>query len=470
MRHTEPDPPASQVETATAEERLRRENQDLKRQLQEIKDASHGSSRTGRPITLWQPSGLTIWSIVLLGIVLLVVAFFAGYIPLQKRTALIVREAQEHEEALPRVDVVEVGRSSETSELELPGNIQAITEAPILARADGYLKRRMVDLGDRVRAGQPVAEIEAPELDDQVRQAQANLQQARAGLDQALANYEQGKSNMEFARVTAERWNHLIARGAVSRQENDQYQAQYRSQVANLQALEKAIAAQHSTISAAEASVARLEQMQSYRVVKAPFAGVITVRNLDVGALVNAGSTLLFRIAQTDILRTYVNVPQASASTIRPGQTAHLRVSNVPSREFAGTVARTANALDPNSRTLLVEIHVPNTEGTLLPGMYAQVDLSSTRKNPTLLIPSEALIVRADGAVAAVVRPDHMVHLQKIQIGRDYGDRMEVIGGLQEGDTIIPSPGDLAREGLKVNPIPLARNAAGQPAPASAGR
>jgi RND family efflux transporter MFP subunit len=406
----------------------------------------------------------------LLGIVLLVVAFFAGYIPLQKRNALIVREAQEHEEALPRVDVIEVGRSAQTSELELPGNIQAITEAPILARADGYLKRRMADLGDRVRAGQPVAEIEAPELDDQVRQAQANLQQARAGLDQALANYEQGKSNMEFARVTAERWNHLIARGAVSRQENDQYQAQYRSQVANLQALEKAIAAQRSTISAAEASVARLEQMQSYRVVKAPFAGVITVRNLDVGALVNAGSTLLFRIAQTDILRTYVNVPQASASTIRPGQTAHLRVSNVPGREFAGTVARTANALDPNSRTLLVEIHVPNTEGTLLPGMYAQVDLSSTRKNPPLLIPSEALIVRADGAVAAVVRPDHTVHLQKIQIGRDYGDRMEVIGGLQEGDTIIPSPGELAREGLKVNPVSVARNAVGQPAPASAGR
>ena len=392
---------------------------------------------------------------MLLGIVLLVVAFFAGYIPLQKRTALILREAQEHEEALPRVDVVEVGRSAQTSELELPGNIQAITEAPILARADGYLKRRMADLGDRVRAGQPVAEIEAPELDDQVRQAQANLQQARAGLDQALANYEQGKSNMEFARVTAERWNHLIARGAVSRQENDQYQAQYRSQVANLQALEKAIAAQRSTISAAEASVARLEQMQSYRVVKAPFAGVITVRTLDVGALVNAGSTLLFRIAQTDILRTYVNVPQASA---RPDPARAKRLTcafrTCSGCEFKGTVARTANALDPNSRTLLVEIHVPNTEGTLLPGMYAQVDLSSTRKNPPLQIPSEALIVRADGAVAAVVRPDHTVHLQKIQIGRDYGDRMEVIGGLQEGDTIIPSPGDLAREGLKVNPMP----------------
>jgi RND family efflux transporter MFP subunit len=466
MRHIEPDPPASQAEAATAEERLRRENQDLKRQLQELK----GSTRTGRPTTLWQPSGLTIWSIVLLAAILLVVAFFAGYIPLQKRNSLIVREAHEHEEALPRVEVVEVGRSSQNNELELPGNIQAITEAPILARADGYLQRRMVDLGDRVRAGQPVAEIEAPELDDQVRQAQANLQQARAGLDEALANYEQGKSNMEFARVTAERWSRLVARGAVSRQENDQYQAQYRSQSASLQALEKAISAQRSTISAAEASVARLEKLQSYRLVKAPFDGVITLRNLDVGALVNAGSTLLFRIAQTGTLRTYVNVPQASATAILPGQAAHLRVSNLPGRRFAGTVARTANALDPNSRTLLVEIHVPNAEGALLPGMYAQVDLSSSRRDPPLLIPSEALIVRADGAGVALVRPDHTVHLQQIQIGRDYGDRLEVTGGLHEGDTIIPNPGDAAREGLKVNPVSPAQNGSGQPAPASAGR
>ena len=466
MRHIEPDPPASQVEAATAEERLRRENQDLKRQLQELK----GSPRSGRPMTLWQPSSLTIWSIVLLAAVLFVVAFFAGYIPLQKRRALILKEAREQQEALPRVEVVEVGRSSRRSELVLPGNIQAITEAPILARADGYLERRMVDLGDRVRAGQPVAVIEAPELDEQVRQAQANLKQAQAGLDEALANYEQGKANMEFARVTAERWSRLVARGAVSRQENDQYQSQYRSQAASLQALEKAIAAQRGTISAAEAGLARLEKLQSYRVVKAPFAGVITLRNLDVGALVNAGSTLLFRLAQTDTLRTYVNVPQANASAIRPGQTAHLRVSNLPGRQFAGTVARTANALDPNSRTLLVEIHVPNSEGALLPGMYAQVDLSSTRKDPPMLIPSEALIVRADGAGVAMVRPDHTVPLQKIQIGRDSGDHLEVIGGLREGDTIIPNPGDAAREGTKVDPVSLAKNPSGQPAPTSAGR
>ena len=469
MRHAEPDLPGSEIDAATTEERLRRENQDLKRQLEELKGSSHGSSRGGPPAKLWHPSPVTIWSIVFLAAVLLVVAFFAGYIPLQKRRALIVSEAQQQEEALPRVEVVQVGRSSRTSELELPGNIQAITEAPILARADGYMQRRMVDIGDRVRAGQPLAEIEAPELDDQVRQAKANLQQAQAALDQALANYEQGKSNMEFARVTAERWSSLVARGAVSKQENDQYQAQYQAQAANLQALEKAIAAQRSTVSAAEANLARLEKLQGYLVVKAPFDGVITLRNVDVGALVNAGNTLLFRIAQTGTLRTYVNVPQANASSIRPGQTAQLRVSNLPGRQFTGTVARTANALDPNSRTLLVEVHVPNADGALLPGMYAQVDLSSTRTNPPLLVPSDALIVRADGTRVALVRPDHTVHLQKIEVGRDYGDRLEVLGGLKEGDTIIPNPGDIAREGLKVDPVSLAQKAPQHPAPTAAG-
>jgi RND family efflux transporter MFP subunit len=444
MRHIQPE---------TTEESLRRENQDLKRQLHELKGSVQDSSQAG-PVTLWHPSSLTIWSIVLGAIVLIIVAFFAGYIPLQKRKALITSEAHEQAQALLRVEVIQVGRSSRKSELELPGNIQAITEAPILARADGYVQRRMVDIGDWVKAGQPVAEIEAPEMDDQVRQSKANLQQAQAALEQALANLQQGKSDMELARITAQRWSSLVTRGVVSKQENDQYQAQYQSKEASVQALEKAINVQRSNVAAAEANVARLEKMQGYRVVKAPFDGVITLRNVDVGALVNAGSTLLFRIAQTATLRTYVNVPQSHANSVRPGQPARLSVSNLPGRSFTGTVARTANALDPTSRTLLVEVHVPNADGVLFPGMYAQVDLSSARVDPPLLVPSDALIVGADGTSVAVVRPDHTVHLQKIEVGRDYGDRLEVISGLQEGDTIIPNPGDAAREGLKVDPVP----------------
>jgi RND family efflux transporter MFP subunit len=168
---------------------------------------------------------------------------------------------------------------------------------------------------------------------------------------------------------------------------------------------------------------------------------------------------LLFRIAQTATVRTYVNVPQVNAGSVRAGQAARLRVSNLPGRDFAGTVARTANALDPTSRTLLVEVHVPNPQGLLLPGMYAQVDLSSPRSIPPLLVPSDALIVRAEGTTVALLRPDHTVHLQKIEVGRDYGDRLEILSGLREGDTIIPNPGDIAREGLEVDPIPASERA-----------
>ena len=387
---------------------------------------------------------------------LIVVAFFAGYTPLQKRQALIRSEESQQEQALPRVEVIRVGRSSRNSEMQLPGSVQAISEAPILARAAGYIKSRMVDIGDRVRAGQPLAEIEAPELDEQVRQAKANVQQAQAALDQALANREQGQSDLEFAQVSAQRWSRLFARGVVSKQDNDQYQTQYQSRAAAVKALEKAIAVQRSNIAAADANVRRLQEMQSYLVIKAPFDGIITLRNVDVGALVNAGSTLLFRIAQAGTVRTYVNVPQMNASFVHPGQPARLQVANLPGREFTGVVARTAKSLDPTSRTMLVEVHVPNPDGALLPGMYAQVDLSTARADPPLLVPSDALIVRVDGTSVAVVRPDHTVHLQKIEVGRDYGDRLEVIDGLHEGDTIIPNPGDLAHEGAEINPVPAA--------------
>jgi RND family efflux transporter MFP subunit len=452
MRHSEPDQPKSQAVEETTEERLRRENEELKRQLAEQKRPAHGqhAALSGK---VWHPSAVTIWSIALLIAVLIVAAFFAGYIPLQKRESLIQTQAREQEDALPRVDVMEVGRSSGKSDLVLPGNIQAVTEAPILARADGYIKSRKVDIGDRVRAGQPLAEIEAPELDQQVRMAQANLQQTTSALDQALANQRQGKANADLARVTADRWKSLSGKGVVSRQENDQYQAQYQAQVANLDALEKAVAVTRSNVSAAEANLSRLNEVQSYRVVKAPFDGIVTLRNVDVGALVNAGSTMLYRIAQMNVLRTYVNVPQSNADSIHTGQTAQLTVSNLPGRKFSGTVARTANALDPNSRTMLVEVQVQNHDGVLLPGMYALVDLSSARTNPPVLLPGDALIVRADGTEVAVVRPDHTIHLQKIQVGRDYGDKLEVVSGLEPGTMVIANPSDTVREGVKVDPV-----------------
>jgi RND family efflux transporter MFP subunit len=441
MKYSDPHQAGSETE-----QHLRQQVDDLKRQLREQKEGH------GPPPKRWKPSAITISALLLGLVILLAGAFVAGYIPLQRREALVRSEAEEHGKDLPHMAVMRVSRSSIKSDLTLPGTLQAVTEAPILARADGYLKTRYVDLGDRVRAGQPLAEIDAPELDQQIVQAQAAVAQAQASLEQAQANLEQGKSNRELARITAERWKTLVAQGAVSQQENDTNQAQFTSQNANVQALEKAVSAQRSNVAASQANVARLQEVQGYRVVKAPFDGVVTVRNVDVGALVSTGTTLLFRIAQTETLRTYLNVPQANASSVHVGQPAQLTLTNFPGRHFIGTVSRTANALDPSSRTMLVDVAVPNADGALFPGMYAEVDLSSARLNPPLLIPALALIVRADGAQVAVVQND-VVHLQKVAIGRDYGDRVEIIQGVTEGATILAAPGDAAQEGAKIVPV-----------------
>jgi RND family efflux transporter MFP subunit len=458
MRDTESNPAgASGPEAAAAAQaKLLRENLELKRRVEELQGALHGPAHAAPPLKMWHPSAITMWAICLGITALLAIAFLAGYLPIQKRQDLLRAEAHQQEQTLPRAETIQVGRSSRDSELDLPGSVQAITEAPILARASGYILRRLADIGDRVHAGQPLAEIEAPELDEQVRQANASLEQAHAALDRALANLEQGKSDMEFARATAERYRRLFERGVISRQDDEQYQTQAQSRLANVEALDKAIAVERGNIRAAEANLARLREMQGYKVVKAPFDGVVTLRNVDAGVLVNAGATLLFRIAQTATLRIYVNVPQQNAGSVRPGQPARLRVSNLPGRDFHGTVARTANALDPTSRTMLAEVHVPNEEGALMPGMYAQVGFSSLRADPPLLIPSDGLITRGAGTLVAVVRPDHTVHLQKVEVGRDYGDRLEVLAGLHQGDTILPNPGDLAREGMEVDPVPQA--------------
>ena len=436
------------MSSESSEQQLRRRVEELERELRQQRQ-----EHPGPPAIHWKPSPITI-SVLLLGLaVLLIGAFFAGYIPLQRRDALVRAETQEHEKELPHMEVMRVGRSSVQSGLTLPGTLQAVTEAPILARADGYLKSRLVDLGDRVHAGQPLAEIDAPELDHQLRQAEAAVTQAEASLEQAQANLEQGKSARGLAKTTAERWQALTAQGVVSRQDNDQYQAQLVSANANVDALEKAVQAQRSNVAASQANVARLQDVQGYRVVKAPFDGVITLRNVDVGALVTTGSTLLYRIAQTETLRTYVNVPQDNASSIHSGQSARLTLSNFPGRHFLGKVARTANALDPSSRTMLVEVDVPNGDGALFPGMYAEVDLSNAVANPRLTVPAPALIVRSDGAQVAVVSPDGILHLQKVAIGRDFGDRVEIVQGVTEGTTILSAPGDTAQEGARIVPV-----------------
>jgi RND family efflux transporter MFP subunit len=393
--------------------------------------------------------------LLLLAAAIFLAAFFVGYIPHHRRELQITAEASVQNESLPDVTVVTARNGSAMGELVLPGNIQAVTEAPILARAEGYVVHRYVDIGDRVMPGQLLADIEAPDLDQQVKQSQAAVEQAQADLARADAALEQGKANASIAKVTATRWDNLVKKGAVSKQENDQYQAQYEAQSANVKALERAVDAAKGNITAMQANVGRLTEMQGYLKVRAPFAGVVTLRNVDVGTLVNTGSTMLFRIAQTNLLRTYLNVPQANASDLHAGQLASLATPELPERKFTGAVTRTANALDPSSRTLLVEVQVPNPDNKLLPGMYVEVDLNVPRKDPPLLLPSDTLSVRPEGTMVAVVDPSNKVHFQRVVIGRDYGSQIEILAGLNAGQHVIANPNDSVQEGVKVHPVML---------------
>lgn len=432
------------------EARMRAEIEDLRRRLDE---SQHGHSHHRRK----RPSGLTLSILGLLVVAGLVGAFFAGYMPQVERQTALAKEVKDEGSALPIVNVATVDRGTGKSELVLTGNIQAVTEAPILARATGYIKQRLVDIGDRVKEGQLVAEIDAPELDQQVRQAQAVVDQTSAALEQATANLQQGKTNAEMARITADRWNSLVQRGAVARQDADVYHSQYEAQQASVQALEKGVNAAKSNIAAAEANVARLVELKGHLNVRAPFAGVITLRNVDTGALVNEGSTLLFRIAQTDKLRIYVNVPQSEATAIKVGQPVKLSIADLNAKIFNGTVTRTANSLDPATRTLLAEVQVLNDSGLLLPGMYSEVRFSTARSEPPLVIRADTLLIRANGQQVALLDENDTVHFRVIQLGRDYGDRMEVANGLELGQRVVVNPGDAVREGTKVKPVLLAK-------------
>jgi RND family efflux transporter MFP subunit len=431
------------------EERLLAEIEELKRKLREQhRGHPHGGAHAPK-----RPSSGTRWALAILALAVLAVAFFAGYLPETRRQTALAKDAQVEAAVLPPVNIVVAERASGKSVLLLPGNIQAVTEAPVLARASGYVKRRYVDIGDRVKQGQLLADIDAAEVDKQVEQAKATVEQAKASLDQANANMAQSRTNSEMAKVTYERWNSLVQRGAVSRQDADTYKSQYEALNQNVQALEKAVVAARSNISAAEANLGRLTEIQGYLKVRAPFDGVITQRNIDTGALVTEGNTLLFRIAQNGKVRTYVNVPQADATSIHIGQTAILKLPDMPSKSFNGIVTRTANALDPATRTLLTEIQVPNDQGLLLPGMYAEVNFTTPRQEPPLLIRADALIVRGDGNHVAVVDKDGVVHFKRVQVGRDYGDELEILGGLEKGEQVVVSPGDTVRENAKVRPI-----------------
>jgi RND family efflux transporter MFP subunit len=436
-------------EIQSHEERLRAEVEDLKRQLAEQKRLmEHGHAPEAR-----KPSGRALLVLVLLVGGLCAAGYYFGYLPRERRELGLANEARTAGNALPVVNVQTVTRAAAKSSLMLPGDIQAVTEAPVLARAWGYITNRYADIGDRVTAGQPLLEIEAPELDQQTRQAKAAVDQANAAVEQAQASLQQGQATENLLKINAERNQKLADKNIVSRQDNDTSRLQYAAQQATVEALGKAVAAARSSADAAQANRARLADLQEYLTVRAPFAGAITVRNVDTGALVNEGATLLFRIAQTERLRIYLNVPQSYAAAIRAGQPATVTIPDLPGRKFRGTVARTADSFDPASRTLLTEVQVSETGGLLLPGMYAQVELGVQRLEPPLSIPADTLVMRSSGPQAALVRSDGTVHFTPIQLGRDYGDHLEVLGGLEEGQLLVVNPSDIIREGVKVKPV-----------------
>ena len=396
-------------------------------------------------------------SVVLLVLAVLIVAGIVFWgINARIQTAAAVKETT-RELAIPAVSVIHPKPGAVKNEVVLPGNIQAFTDSPIYARSSGYLKQWNVDIGGHVKAGQVLATIEAPELDQQVRQAKATIQQTQASLDQAIANEQQGKANEEIARVTAQRWQNLVAKGAVSRQENDQYQAQYQAQVANLNALEQAIAAARSNIAVAEANLGRLQEMQNYETVKAPFDGIITARNIDVGALINAGNggaaQELFHMASTAKLRVYVSVPQADSRAAAPGLKSYLTLSEFPGRHFPGELVRTSGAIDPATRTLLTEVDVDNASGELRPGAYAEVHLMIPEGSRSLILPVSALIFRSEGLRVGVVRDGNKAELVPIIMGKDYGNEVEVVSGIDENDVVISNPPDSLSSGATVQVV-----------------
>ncbi len=392
---------------------------------------------------------LAIFLLVMLGAAVVV----TSGIRTREKAAAAVKQ-QTLDMAIPVVSVIHPKHGAMRDEVALPGNIQAYTDSPIYARASGYLKAWHVDIGGRVKAGQLLAEIDAPELDQQVHQAQSNVQQTEAALEQARANLEQGTTTMQLARVTAERWKNLASKGAVSQQENDQFQAQYHAQVANVQALQKAIAAAQSNVDSAKANLSRLQEMQGFKQVRAPFDGVVTARNIDVGALINAGNggpaQELFHLASTARLRVYVNVPQVYSHSAVPGVTADLTLAEFPGRHFTGKLVRTAEAIDAATRTLLTEVDVENPAGILLPGSYAQVHLRLPAAAPSLILPVNSLLFRSEGLRVGVVRNGNQAELVPVTLGNDYGTEVEVVSGISDGDSVIVNPPDSLVSGAPV--------------------
>jgi len=357
----------------------------------------------------------------LVAAVLVVIGAVAGLVPRWlHRKAL---RAETRELAIQTVSVVSPLPGKPMTGLTLPAEIKALVEAPIYARTSGYLKRFLVDIGAHVKAGDLLAEIDTPELNQQLAQARAELVQAEAAL--------------ALSKTTAARWADLLKSASVSEQEAAEKQSDLELKAA--------------TVEAARANVRRLEDMQSFERVTAPFAGTITARNTDIGQLIAVGgNSELFRLAQTGTLRVYVRVPQAAARGVAPGQMAELTIPELPGRVFPAKVVRTSEAMSTDSRTLLTELEVDNSKGEILAGTYAQARFTEARLDSALTLPSNTLLFRSEGPQVGVVGLNDKVELRSVSLGRDFGPTIEILGGVSPSDRVILNPPDSLVSGATV--------------------
>jgi RND family efflux transporter MFP subunit len=377
-----------------------------------------------------------------------------GTIPRLTRAREALAAVRESPVTHPVVTVLRPKIGEPTSTLLLPGNIEPLYSAAIYARTEGYIEQRNVDIGSKVRAGQVLAVISSPEVDQQQLQAGATLAQSEASLQQARATLAQAKANAELARLTKERDLPLGEQHAISQQIVDEAVQAHDARVADVAAAEANITAAQANVSANRANVARLQQLQSFEQVVAPFDGIITARNVERGDLVTTGSAAvgkpLFNIAQSGTLRIQIDVPQSEAVNIQDGQKASIYVKERLGREYAGTVVRNASALDSAARTMLTEVQVDNRDGSLLPGMYAQVKFTLAEQRTSLIIPTSSLVIDSRGMHVVIVENGRTVHFVPVVIGKDMGTEIEILSGIQGSDTLVASPSDLLHEGQDV--------------------
>jgi RND family efflux transporter MFP subunit len=375
-------------------------------------------------------------------LVLLCGALGIGFWQHYRLHAQVMSAAEQRRNFVPTVRTAPVRASSNTMTVTWPGTTEAFEQANIYARASGYISRREVDIGSRVKAGELLVEITAPELEHQIAQAQATLTQMEASLLQAQAN-------RDLAQVTWDRDNPLVQKGWVTPQQGD-------TDRLNLQARDAAVSVAAANITAQKAQLRVLQQQKIYQSVVAPFDGVITQRNIDVGSLVQADATsgtFLFTLMHSDVMRIQLYVPQDEAFGVAPGTAAIIRVPEIPGRDFPGTVTRIADALQPNSRTLLTEIDVPNSDHALSPGVYCTVELKIPRKTPSLIVPSEAIVFNREGLNVAVVE-DGVARIRHVTVVRDFGTTVEVSAGVKDGDQVILNPPVDLTDGRKVQVQP----------------